>query len=48
MSKQQTVNRDNWKELYRKKTLGTPRDREVEAFIEELLKSVDLEYANKD
>lgn len=47
--KKQSVNRENWKELYRKMTKGTPRDKAVEAFIEELLRSVDLEYeSNKD
>ena len=42
------INRENWKKLYRKMTNGTPRDQAVEAFIEELLRSVEVEWANKD
>lgn len=41
--RKRSVNRHNWRARYRKMTLGTPRDREVEAFIEELLRSVDKE-----
>lgn len=42
------ITRDNWKKHYPKMTNGTPRDQAVEAFIEELLRSVKVERANKD
>ena len=40
------INRDNWKQQLRKITNGTPRDKAIEAFIEELLRSVAVEQAN--
>jgi hypothetical protein len=46
MSSKLGITRDNWRKLYRKMTNGTPRDKAVEAFIEELLRSIDVEQAN--
>lgn len=41
------ITRKNWQSEFKKITHGTPRDKKIEAFIIELIKSIDSENTDK-